>query len=136
MSMHSELTQEMRESLVSRRCQLGWTHKDCASYFGVEISTYRNWENGKTRMLMSDQRWALLQDFVGGDSISVTPPNTIVQITESDRNDLENCLSMVSKIYALLSSDRTALANYTRSLKGALTRVVSRYLDEGASAID
>ena len=136
MNNRSEITPEIRESLVSRRYQLGWTHKDCASYFGVDISTYRNWESGKTRLLMSDRRWELLLAFTGRASSPGTPLPLPLSVAESNRAELENCLSMVSKIYSLLSSDPSQLSDYAASLKRALSQTISRYLDEDACALE
>jgi transcriptional regulator with XRE-family HTH domain len=51
------------EHLRSRRRQHGWTHKQAAMTFGVDPSTWLNWESGGTIMLSNHRK--MIADFIG-----------------------------------------------------------------------
>ncbi len=122
------LTQEIKSLLQSRRLQLGWSFTRMAKYFGIEVSTYRNWENGKTTYVQSDRQQRLVQRFLLGDAFNFYGDGAEV-VSAHEVEALDNCLSLVSKIYTLLSSDRELLDGYSRALKGSLTQIMVRYVE-------
>ena len=122
------LTQEIKSLLVARRIKLGWSFKRMAEYFGIEVSTYRNWENGRTTYIQSDRQQRLVQSFLLGEASHVYGDGAEV-VSAHELESLDNCLSLVSKIYTLLSSDRELLDCYSRALKGSLTQIMVRYVE-------
>ena len=121
MKTKGRITQEVKGILQARRLQLGWSFSRMAEYFGIEVSTYRNWENGKTTYIQSDRQQRLVQSFVLGEAVEAA------SVHEEDA--LDTCLAMVSKIYTLLSADREMLEGYSRALKGSLCQVMARYVE-------
>ena len=122
------LTQEIKSLLQSRRLQLGWSFTRMAKYFGIEVSTYRNWENGKTTYVQSDRQQRLVQRFLLGDAFNIYGDGAETG-SAHELEALDNCLSLVSKIYTLLSSNRELLDGYSRALKGSLTQIMVRYVE-------
>ena len=122
------LTKKVKKMLQSRRLQLGWSFTRMAKYFGIEVSTYRNWENGKTTYVQSDKQQRLVRSFILGDASQVSSDSTEVA-SAHDQESLDNCLALVSKIYTLLSSDRELLDDYSRALKGSLGEIMARYVE-------
>ena len=122
------LTKKVKKMLQSRRLQLGWSFTRMAKYFGIEVSTYRNWENGKTTYVQSDKQQRLVRSFILGDASQVSSDSTEVA-SAHDQESLDNCLALVSKIYALLSSDSELLDDYSRALKGSLGEIMARYVE-------
>ena len=123
------LTKKVKKMLQSRRLQLGWSFTRMAKYFGIEVSTYRNWENGKTTYVQSDKQQRLVRSFIFGDASQVSSDSTEVA-SAHDQESLDNCLALVSKIYTLLSSDRELLDDYSRALKGSLGEIMARYVED------
>ena len=99
-----------------------------AKYFGIEVSTYRNWENGKTTYVQSDKQQRLVRSFILGDASQVSSDSTEVA-SAHDQESLDNCLALVSKIYTLLSSDSELLDDYSRALKGSLGEIMAHYVE-------
>ena len=122
------LTKKVKKMLQSRRLQLGWSFSRMAKYFGIEVSTYRNWENGKTTYVQSDRQQRLVRSFILGDASQVSSDSTEVD-SAHDQESLDNCLALVSKIYTLLSSDSELLDDYSRALKGSLGEIMARYVE-------
>ena len=122
------LTKKVKKMLQSRRLQLGWSFTRMAKYFGIEVSTYRNWENGKTTYVQSDRQQRLVRSFILGDASQVSSDSTEVN-SAHDQESLDNCLALVSKIYTLLSSDSELLDDYSRALKGSLGEIMARYVE-------
>ena len=122
------LTKKVKKMLQSRRLQLGWSFTRMAKYFGIEVSTYRNWENGKTAYVQSDKQQRLVRSFILGDASQVSSDSTEVD-SAHDQESLDNCLALVSKIYTLLSSDSELLDDYSRALKGSLGEIMARYVE-------
>ncbi len=122
------LTKKVKKMLQSRRLQLGWSFTRMAKYFGIEVSTYRNWENGKTTYVQSDRQQRLVRSFILGDASQVSSDSTEVA-SAHDQESLDNCLALVSKIYTLLSSDSELLDDYSRALKGSLGEIMARYVE-------
>ncbi len=122
------LTKKVKKMLQSRRLQLGWSFTRMAKYFGIEVSTYRNWENGKTTYVQSDRQQRLVRSFILGDASQVSSDSTEVD-SAHDQESLDNCLALVSKIYTLLSSDSELLDDYSRALKGSLGEIMARYVE-------
>ncbi len=122
------LTKKVKKMLQSRRLQLGWSFTRMAKYFGIEVSTYRNWENGKTTYVQSDKQQRLVRSFILGDASQVSSDSTEVD-SAHDQESLDNCLALVSKIYTLLSSDSELLDDYSRALKGSLGEIMARYVE-------
>ncbi|MBR4219833.1 MAG: helix-turn-helix transcriptional regulator [Victivallales bacterium] len=122
------LTKKVKKMLQSRRLQLGWSFTRMAKYFGIEVSTYRNWENGKTTYVQSDKQQRLVRSFILGDASQVSSDSTEVA-SAHDQESLDNCLALVSKIYTLLSSDSELLDDYSRALKGSLGEIMARYVE-------
>ena len=122
------LTKKVKKMLQSRRLQLGWSFTRMAKYFGIEVSTYRNWENGKTTYVQSDKQQRLVRRFILGDASQVSSDSPEVALAH-DQESLDNCLALVSKIYTLLASDRELLDDYSRALKGSLGEIMARYVE-------
>ena len=122
------LTQEIKSLLVARRIKLGWSFRRMAEYFGIEVSTYRNWENGRTTYIQSDKQQRLVQSFIHGDSPIIYGDGAEV-VSAHEPEALENCLALVSKIFTLLSADRELLDGYSHALKGSLAQIMVRYVE-------
>ena len=122
------LTKKVKKMLQSRRLQRGWSLTRMAKYFGIEVSSYRNWENGKTTYVQSDRQQRLVRSFILGDASQVSSDSTEVD-SAHDQESLDNCLALVSKIYTLLSSDSELLDDYSRALKGSLGEIMARYVE-------
>ncbi len=122
------LTKEVKNLLQARRLQLGWSFRRMAEYFGIEVSTYRSWENGKTTYIQSDRQQRLVRSFVIGETSDAIVGNSEA-VSAYDQDTLDNCLSMVSKIYTLLSSEQKLLDDYNRALKGSLAQIMVRYVE-------
>ena len=122
------LTQEVKKMLQMRRLQLGWSFRRMAEYFGIEVSTYRSWENGKTTYIQSDKQQHLVHSFLLGDAFHVYGDDAEVA-SAHERDALDNCLALVSKIYTLLSSEQELLDDYSRALKGSLAQIMVRYVE-------
>ncbi len=122
------LTQEVKNLLQARRLQLGWSFSRMAEFFGIEVSTYRNWENGKTTYIQSDRQQRLVRSFIVGETSSAIVGNGKA-VPAHELDALDNCLSMVSKIYTLLASEQELLDDYSRALKGSLAQIMLRYVE-------
>ena len=116
------LTQEIKNMLQTRRLQLGWSYTRMAEYFEIEVSTYRNWENGKTTYIQSDRQQRLVQSFIVGEATEAA--------SVQGQDGLDNCLALVSRIYTLLSADQELLDGYSNALKGSLSQIMVRYVEE------
>ena len=130
MNKRGELTQELRRRLLARRRQIGWSFRKASEYFGVEVSTYRKWESGKTRRIVSEDRLELFKDFINGENPQGLDEGHPCSRTWNGRTELERCLQLVSKTYALLSWDKLLVEHYTNSLKGTLRQVMELYLED------
>ena len=125
MKTKGKITQEMKKMLQARRLQLGWSFTRMAEFFEIEVSTYRNWENGKTTYIQSDRQQRLVQSFIVGEATEAGS----VQGQET----LDNCLALVSRIYTLLSADQELLDGYSNALKGSLSQIMVRYVEGGTT---
>ena len=121
MKTKGTLTEEIKNMLQSRRLQLGWSFTRMAEFFEIEVSTYRNWENGKTTYIQSDRQQRLVQSFIVGEAIEAG--------SGQGQEALDNCLALVSRIYTLLSADQELLNGYSRALKGSLSQIMMRYVE-------
>ena len=129
MNKRGELTQEMRGQLQARRRQIGWSFRKASDYFGVEVSTYRKWESGKTASIASEKRLHLFLDFINGEHLQGLDDGPSCICAWNGRPELEGCLLLVSKTYSLLSWDKLLVEHYTNCLKGTLRQVLELYLD-------
>ena len=134
MNKRGELTQEMRRRLRARRRQIGWSFRKASDYFGVEVSTYRKWESGKTASILSEKRLELFQVFINEEYPQGWDNVHFCNRSWNDQTELERCLLLVSKTYSLLSWEKLLVEHYTNCLKGTLRQVMELYLDGDSPA--
>ena len=125
-----ELTQEARGRLQARRRQIGWSIRKASVYFGVEESTCRKRESGKTARIVPEERLTLFREFITGDYPQGLEDRRSSKHGGNNQTELERCLLLVSKTYSLLSWDKLLVEHYTNSLKETLRQVMELFLEE------
>lgn len=117
-------TEESRNILRKRRNLLGLTARSAASFFNVDVSTYRKWETGEIKRCSRKFR-KKVNDYLRTGVI--WEKNSLSAVEEPDNPVLVESLDTVSKVFAIIKSDSAAVDFFLSELDEALRTAMNSY---------